>query len=89
MSVRSQALASGLVASLCMTITVMGIQQVTKETVPGITNLARLETTVACAGGVTAEAVPQIKKMGFVSIINLRVATENGANVEAEEAAEH
>jgi uncharacterized protein (TIGR01244 family) len=65
----------------------MGAQQVTKETVAGITNLARLETTVACAGGVTADAVPAIKKMGFVSIINLRAATENGANVEAEEAA--
>ena len=29
-------------------------QQVTKETVPGITNLARLETTVACAGATRA-----------------------------------
>jgi len=62
-------------------------QEVKKETVPGIRNLARLETTVACAGATTADAVPEIKKMGFVSIINLRVATENGAEVEKEEAA--
>ncbi len=62
-------------------------QQVTRETVPGITNLARLETTVACAGATTADAVPAIKKMGFVSIINLRLATEAGAEVEKEEAA--
>lgn len=62
-------------------------QQVTKPTVPGVTNFARLETTVACAGATTAEAVPEIKKMGFASIINLRVATEAGANVEQEEAA--
>jgi uncharacterized protein (TIGR01244 family) len=58
--------------------------KVTKETVPGITNYLRLETTVACAGAITADSVPEIKKAGFVSIINLREATEQGANVEAE-----
>lgn len=62
-------------------------QEVTKETVPGIRNLARLETTVACAGATTADAVPEIRKMGFVSIINLRLPTESGAEVEKEEAA--
>ena len=62
-------------------------QQVTRESVPGITNLARLETTIACAGAIKADvAVPEIKKMGFVSIINLREATEAGAEVEKEEA---
>jgi uncharacterized protein (TIGR01244 family) len=62
-------------------------QQVTKETVPGVTNFARLETTVACGGATKAEAVPELKKMGFASIINLRVANEQGANVEEEAAA--
>jgi uncharacterized protein (TIGR01244 family) len=62
-------------------------QQVTKETVPGVTNFARLETTVACAGAVKVEAVPEIKKMGFASIINLRQASEPGADIDAEAAA--
>jgi uncharacterized protein (TIGR01244 family) len=61
--------------------------QVTKDTVPGITNLARVETTVACAGAVTPSAVSEIKKMGFVSIINLRQPTEQGADIEGETAA--
>jgi uncharacterized protein (TIGR01244 family) len=61
--------------------------QVTKESVPGITNLARLETTVACAGAVTNSAVAEIKKMGFASIINLRQPTEQGADIEGEAAA--
>ena len=61
--------------------------KVTKETVPGIQNLARVETTVACAGAITPESVTEIKKMGFVSIVNLREATEPNANVEAEGAA--
>lgn len=62
-------------------------QQVTKENVPGIRNLARLETTVACAGAITPESVVEVKKMGFVSIVNLRLASEEGANVEKEEVA--
>ena len=56
--------------------------QVTKDSVPGITNLARVETTVACAGAVTTSAVAEIKKMGFASIINLRMPTEQGADIE-------
>ena len=62
-------------------------QQVTKQTVPGAANFARLETTVACGGATTPEAVPELKKMGFASIINLRLPTEAGANVDAEAAA--
>ncbi|HXW04282.1 MAG TPA: sulfur transferase domain-containing protein [Vicinamibacterales bacterium] len=62
-------------------------RQVTKEQVAGIRNLARLETTVACAGATEAEAIPEIKKMGFASIINLRLADEPGAEVNRAEAA--
>src|SRR4051812_45054967 len=64
-----------------------GAQGVTKQTVPGANNFARLETTVACGGATTPEAVPEIKKLGFKSIINLRLPSEAGANVEAEAAA--
>ena len=62
-------------------------QAVTKQTVPGVQNFAKLETTVACGGATTPEAVPEIKKMGFASIINLRLPSEAGANVEGEAAA--
>ena len=62
-------------------------QQVTKETRDGIKNFSRLETTVACAGAITADAIPAIKKMGYASIINLRLASEPGADVEVHTAA--
>jgi len=39
-------------------------QEVTKETVEGVTNFNRLETTVACAGATKSQAVAEIKKMG-------------------------
>jgi protein tyrosine phosphatase (PTP) superfamily phosphohydrolase (DUF442 family) len=61
--------------------------QVVKENVPGIRNFAKVESTVACAGAITVDAVPAVKKMGYSSIINLRLATEQGADVEAHQAA--
>jgi uncharacterized protein (TIGR01244 family) len=62
-------------------------QEVTKDAVPGVRNFARVQTTVACAGATSPEALPAIKEMGFASVINLRVATEAGAEVEKEEEA--
>ena len=76
-----------LIAIALFTAAPASAQQVTKETVPGVTNFARLETTVACGGATTPEAVPELKKMGFASIINLRLPSEPGANVEGEAAA--
>jgi uncharacterized protein (TIGR01244 family) len=66
---------------------VVHAQQVTKKTLPGVTNFATVETTVACAGAVDAKAIPDIKNLGFKSIINLRQASEQGANVEGSTAA--
>jgi len=74
-------------------VAVMGISiaagqsQVKKSTIEGVTNFAQVETTVACAGAVSPSAVAGIKKMGFASIINLRLDTEKGADIDAEAAA--
>src|ERR1700728_2308193 len=80
-------IAAGLVSRLLLAAPPVRAQEVTKETVDGITNFHRLETTVACSGAIKATAVPEIKKFGFASIINLRQPTEEGANLEQEEAA--
>lgn len=61
--------------------------QVKKDTVEGITNLSRIESTVACAGAITPNSVAEIKKMGFSAIFNLRQASEPGADIDAEAAA--
>ena len=58
--------------------------QVTSETVAGVTNFRQIRSTVACAGATTPESMRAVKEMGFVSVVNLRQASENGANVEAE-----
>jgi uncharacterized protein (TIGR01244 family) len=75
-----------LMAAIGMATTA-GAQQVTREARDGIKNFSRLETTVACAGAITADAMPEIRKMGFVSVINLREAQEPGADIEKHRAA--
>jgi uncharacterized protein (TIGR01244 family) len=59
-------------------------QQISSDPVAGITNLKRLESTVACAGATTPEAMRAVKDMGFASVVNLREASEPNADVEAE-----
>src|SRR5664279_73762 len=77
-----------MVAALVIAVSVAVAQsQVKKSTIEGITNFAQVETTVACAGAVTPASVAGIKKMGFASIINLRLANEQGAEIDAEAAA--
>lgn len=78
---------AALISGFWLAATPVRAQEVTKEKVEGITNFNRLETTVACSGAIKATAVPEIKKFGFASIINLRQASEDGSNLEAEEAA--
>ena len=76
-----------LLAGASLAATVAAAQQVTHQNVPGISNFARLETTIACAGVTSASAVPDIKRLGYKSIINLRESSEAGADVDGEEAA--
>lgn len=80
---------SSLLVAAAVALLVAGAsaQQPTKQTVDGVTNFARVETTVACGGATSPEAVPEVKKMGFASIINLRLSTERDAKIPEEEAA--
>jgi uncharacterized protein (TIGR01244 family) len=62
-------------------------QSVVTEEVEGVRNFRRIGTTIACAGAITTDAVPEIARMGFASIINLRLAEEPGNDVEGARAA--
>jgi uncharacterized protein (TIGR01244 family) len=70
--------------AVVLTAAVTLAQQVSSDPVQGITNLKRLESTVACAGATTPESMHAVKEMGFASVVNLREASEPSANVEAE-----
>jgi uncharacterized protein (TIGR01244 family) len=60
---------------------------VTKEAVPGVTNFAQLETTVACGGVITSAAIAELQTRGFKSIFDLQLPDEKGADVSGEAAA--
>jgi uncharacterized protein (TIGR01244 family) len=61
--------------------------QVTKHELPGVRNFSRVDATVGCAGAVDPAAMSALRKEGFVSVINLREASEQGADVEGSRAA--
>jgi len=81
---RSLAFVAGLACSVAV---VAAQSQVSKESVPGIVNFAKVETTVACAGATTPAALAEVKRMGYASVINLRQANEPGADIDAAAAA--
>ena len=57
------------------------------EAPAGIVNYTRVDATVACGGATQPEAMADLKRLGFVSVINFRTAEEEGANIEASQAA--
>jgi uncharacterized protein (TIGR01244 family) len=62
-------------------MSVLASAQVQKSDVPGIRNFSRVDATIGCGGATDATAMPALKKEGFVSVINLRLPSEPGANV--------
>jgi uncharacterized protein (TIGR01244 family) len=70
---------------VAMTLPIAG--QVQKKDVAGIVNYSRVDATVGCGGQVTPAAMGSLKSEGFVSVINLRQASEAGADIDAGRAA--
>ena len=61
--------------------------QVRKAELAGVRNYSKVDATVGCAGATDPSAMKALKAEGYVSVINLRTATEPGADVEAGRAA--
>jgi uncharacterized protein (TIGR01244 family) len=82
--------ATRVFVSLVVLLVVPGtnlLAQVQKVDVPGIRNFSRVDATIGCGGATDATAFPALKKDGFVSIINLRLASEPGVNIDEARAA--
>lgn len=67
---------------LILALAVPALAQVTKQERPGIVNFSRVDAVVACGGATDTSALEGLAKDGFKSVISLRQATENGANIE-------
>ena len=70
-----------LATLLLVAVAVPGFAQ-TKEERAGITNFTRVDAVVACGGATETAALDGLKKDGFKAVINLRMATEPGADLE-------
>ncbi len=54
-----------------------------KDTLAGVRNFTRVDAVIACGGATSPDAFSAIKQAGFASVVNLRAASEEGADVEA------
>lgn len=57
-----------------------------KQTRAGITNYTKVDAVIACGGATETSALDALKADGFKSVINLRLASEQGANIEDNQA---
>lgn len=69
-------------AALAITGTTLIAQTPQKETVDGVRNFTRVDATVACAGATEPRALAEIARRGYKSVINLRQASEKGADID-------
>ena len=76
-----------VVTALAALIAIPTSAQVKKSEMAGIRNYSRVDATVGCGGAVDPSAMAGLKKEGFVSVINLRLASEQGADIDAGRAA--
>jgi uncharacterized protein (TIGR01244 family) len=72
---------------LAALIAAPAVAQVRKAELAGVRNYSKVDATVGCAGATDASAMTALKGEGYVSVINLRTATEQGADIEAGRAA--
>ena len=76
-----------LAVFVAVLLTIPALAQVKKQEIAGIRNYSRVDATVGCGGATEPAAMSVLRKEGYVSVINLRLATEDGANVDAGRAA--
>jgi uncharacterized protein (TIGR01244 family) len=66
-------------AILACTTLVLAAQKMER---PGIVNYTKVDAVVACGGATETSALEALKTDGFKAVINLRQASEAGANIE-------
>jgi uncharacterized protein (TIGR01244 family) len=80
-------LVPSVLTSIVLLATVPLFAQVQKKEFAGVVNYSRVDATVGCGGRVDPSAMRALKAEGYVSVINLRQASEPGADIDAGRAA--
>ena len=68
-------------ALLLLTLATPALAQVKKDR-EGIVNFTQVDAVIACGGATETKALDGLRKDGFKTVINLRLPTEQGANIE-------
>ena len=69
------------VSSVALVLSASALAQ-TKQERAGIVNFTKVDAVVACGGATDTAALEGLAKDGFKAVINLRLPTEAGANLE-------
>lgn len=74
-------------AVLTLAVAVLAGPQLQKETIDGIRNYTKVDATIGCAGATEPKAMVVLKERGYKAVLNLREATEEGAQIAESKAA--
>lgn len=72
---------------LTLTLALIAMPQLQKETVDGIRNYTKVDATIGCAGATDPKAMAAIAERGYKAVLNLREASEDGAQIPESQAA--
>lgn len=74
-----------LIATLALTTFLA--PQLQKETIEGVRNYTKVDATIGCAGATDPKAMTELAKRGYKAVLNLREASEDGAQIPESKAA--
>jgi uncharacterized protein (TIGR01244 family) len=75
------------VAILTLALALATAPQLQKDTIDGIRNYTRVDATIGCAGATDPKAMAVLKERGYKAVLNLREASEDGAQIPESKAA--
>jgi uncharacterized protein (TIGR01244 family) len=75
------------VAILTLALALATAPQLQKDTIDGIRNYTRVDATIGCAGATDPKAMALLKERGYKAVLNLREASEDGAQIPESKAA--
>lgn len=75
------------VAILTLVVAVAAAPQLQKDTIDGIRNYTKVDATIGCAGATDPKAMAALKERGYKAVLNLREASEEGAQIPESKAA--
>jgi uncharacterized protein (TIGR01244 family) len=69
-----------------MALAAAGLTAQQKQERAGITNFTKVDAVIACGGATEVSALDGLKQDGFKTVINLRMASEQGAHIDENKA---